>query len=212
VSRRSAGRRVGGSGLDVETYQLAQIAALVAIDAPHVSWLRHLEAADEHEIELDKILGTLLAVAPVVGSAKIVAACAKIVRAAALGEEFGVLAEVELTASLPARRARDACDRDRRERASEDIDEQGARPGPLRERPFEDVHRVREVVALEVRVAEHYHRVLGRRPVLFEERQDRIRRVYREAGLVALQSSTKRCEGCGRLPGAGDLRSRRSSR
>jgi len=77
---------VGGSRLDVETYQLAQIAALVAIDAPHVSWLRHLEAADEQEIELDKILGTLLAVAPVVGSAKIG-------RAAALGEEFGVLAE-----------------------------------------------------------------------------------------------------------------------
>jgi alkylhydroperoxidase/carboxymuconolactone decarboxylase family protein YurZ len=84
---------VGGSGLDAETCQLVQIAALVAIDAPHVSWLRHLEAADDQEIELDKILGTLLAVAPVVGSAKIVSACAKIVRAAALGEEFGVLAE-----------------------------------------------------------------------------------------------------------------------
>jgi alkylhydroperoxidase/carboxymuconolactone decarboxylase family protein YurZ len=83
----------GGSGLDAETCQLVQIAALVAIDAPHVSWLRHLEAADEQAIELDKILGTLLCVAPVVGSAKIVAACAKIVRAAALGEEFGVLAE-----------------------------------------------------------------------------------------------------------------------
>lgn len=81
------------SGLDAETCQLVQIAALVAIDAPHVSWLRHLEAADEQAIELDKILGTLLCVAPEVGSAKIVAACAKIVRAAALGEEFGVLAE-----------------------------------------------------------------------------------------------------------------------
>jgi len=80
-------------GLDAETCQLVQIAALVAIDAPHVSWLRQLEAADDQEIELDKILGTLLAVAPVVGSAKIVSACAKIVRAAALGEEFGVLAE-----------------------------------------------------------------------------------------------------------------------
>ena len=84
---------VRGSGLDAETSQLVQIAALVAIDAPHVSWLRHLEAADDQEIELDKILGTLLSVAPVVGSAKIVAACAKIVRAAALGEEFGILAE-----------------------------------------------------------------------------------------------------------------------
>ncbi len=58
----------GGSGLDVETCQLV-------------------------EISLEKILGTVIAVAPVVGSAKIVSACAKIVRAAALGEEFGVLAE-----------------------------------------------------------------------------------------------------------------------
>ena len=65
----------------------------MSIDAPHVSWLLHLEAADERAIELDKILGTLICVAPVVGSARIVAACAKIVRAAALGEEFGVLAE-----------------------------------------------------------------------------------------------------------------------
>ena len=87
------GDTADGSGLDTETSQLVQIAALVAIDAPHVSWLRHLEAADEQEIELDRILGTLIAVAPVVGSAKIVAACAKIVRASALGEEFGVLAE-----------------------------------------------------------------------------------------------------------------------
>src|SRR2546423_15432769 len=84
---------VGGSGLDAESCQLVQIAALVAIDGPHVSWLRHLEAADEQEIELEKILGTLLAVAPVVGSAKIVAACANIVRAAGLGEEVRGLAE-----------------------------------------------------------------------------------------------------------------------
>jgi 4-carboxymuconolactone decarboxylase len=87
------GGALGGSGLDAEARQLVQIAALVAIDAPHVSWLRQLEAADEQEIELEKILGTLLAVAPVVGSAKIVAAGAKIVRAEALGEEFGVLTD-----------------------------------------------------------------------------------------------------------------------
>jgi 4-carboxymuconolactone decarboxylase len=83
----------GGLGLDAETRQLVQIAALAAIDAPHGSWLRQLDAADEQEIEVEKILGTLLAVAPVVGSAKIVAASAKIVRAAALGEEFGVLSD-----------------------------------------------------------------------------------------------------------------------
>jgi 4-carboxymuconolactone decarboxylase len=84
---------VPGCGLDAQSCQLVQIAALVAIDAPHASWLHHLEAADDQGIELDKILDTLLAVAPVVGSAKIVSACAKIVRVAALGEEFGVLAE-----------------------------------------------------------------------------------------------------------------------
>ena len=80
---------VEASNLDPETLRLVQIAALTAVDAPEISWLRHLEAADEIELELEKILGTLLAVTPIVGTSKVVSAGAKIVRVAALGEEFG---------------------------------------------------------------------------------------------------------------------------
>src|SRR5437016_4880373 len=94
--------------------------------------------------------------------------------------------DAELTAGLAAGRTLDARDRDRREGASEDVDEQRARPGPLWKRPLQDVHRVGELVALEMRLAEHDHRVLWSGPVLLEERQDRIRRVDREAVLVAL--------------------------
>lgn len=80
-------------GLDDETYQLVQIAALAAIDAPLASWLLRLEAVDDAEIPLEKILDTLIAVGPVVGTAKVVSASEKIVRVSALGAEFGVPAE-----------------------------------------------------------------------------------------------------------------------
>jgi hypothetical protein len=81
------------SNLDPETLRLVQFAALAAVDAPAISWLRHLEAADEIELGLEKILGTLLAVTPIVGTSKVVSAGAKIVRVAALGEEFGSIDE-----------------------------------------------------------------------------------------------------------------------
>ena len=101
---------VSGCGLDTQSCQLVQIAALVAIDAPHASWLRHLEAADDEEIELDKILGTLLAVAPVVGSAKIVSACAKQHRDAGVDELFSILigGPAEVGRAAPVVKARPA--------------------------------------------------------------------------------------------------------
>ena len=45
------------SGLDQETYELVQIAALVAVDGSAVSWLLHLGAAEDSELDLDKVLG-----------------------------------------------------------------------------------------------------------------------------------------------------------
>ena len=72
--------------LDRETYQLVQIAALVALDAPLVSWVAQLDAADEAELDLEQVLGTLVALAPIVGTLRVVSAGAKIVRASALAE------------------------------------------------------------------------------------------------------------------------------
>jgi hypothetical protein len=72
--------------LDRETYRLVQIAALVALDGPLVSWVAQLDAADEAQLDLDQVLGTLVAVAPIVGTLRVVSAARKIVRAAGLVE------------------------------------------------------------------------------------------------------------------------------
>jgi 4-carboxymuconolactone decarboxylase len=75
------------TGLDAETFQLVQIAALAAVDGCPVSWLAQLEAADEIELGLEKVLGTLIAIAPIVGTPRVVAAGAKIVHAMGLEED-----------------------------------------------------------------------------------------------------------------------------
>jgi len=72
--------------LDRETYQLVQIAALVALDAPLVSWVAQLDAADEAQLDLEQVLGTLVALAPIVGTLRVVSAAAKIVRVSGLAE------------------------------------------------------------------------------------------------------------------------------
>ncbi|MEU6895402.1 carboxymuconolactone decarboxylase family protein [Streptomyces sp. NPDC046557] len=70
------------SGLDQQTYLLARIAALVAMDASAPSYLLNLGTAAEAGVPLEKIQGTLVAIAPVVGSARVVSA------ARAIGEAF----------------------------------------------------------------------------------------------------------------------------
>ncbi|MDH6517662.1 4-carboxymuconolactone decarboxylase [Streptomyces sp. SAI-208] len=72
------------SRLDPETYLLTRIAALVATGASPASYLLNLGAADEIGVPLEKIQGTLVAIAPVVGSARVVTA------ARGIGEVLGV--------------------------------------------------------------------------------------------------------------------------
>jgi len=76
----------GPAQLDPQTCHLVQIATLVALDGPLVSWVAALDAADEAQLELEQVLGTLVAVAPVVGTLRVVSAGAKIVRATGLTE------------------------------------------------------------------------------------------------------------------------------
>lgn len=72
------------SGLDPETYLLVRIAALVAIDAAPASYLLNIGTAEEIGVPLERIQGTLVALAPVVGSARVVSAARNI------GEAFGL--------------------------------------------------------------------------------------------------------------------------
>jgi alkylhydroperoxidase/carboxymuconolactone decarboxylase family protein YurZ len=81
------------SGLDPATLMLTRIAALVAVDAPPASYLLNLGAAADTGLDLDQVRGVLAAVAPIVGSARVVSATGNIVRALGLALESAELEE-----------------------------------------------------------------------------------------------------------------------
>jgi 4-carboxymuconolactone decarboxylase len=62
------------SGLDERSYLLVRFASLVAMDAAPASYLLNLAIAADAGITFDEVRGVLAAVAPVVGSARVVSA------------------------------------------------------------------------------------------------------------------------------------------
>ena len=82
------------STLDAETIMVARIAALVALDAAPVSYLTNLEAAGEAGIDLEMLQGILIAIAPIVGTARVMSAASKV--AEALGIAIAI-AEADLS-------------------------------------------------------------------------------------------------------------------
>lgn len=79
-------------GMEPEGIILIRIAALVAMDAPAVSYLAHFEAGAGTTLTPEQIQDVLVAVAPVVGTARVMAAATHI--AEALG--------IEIAAAMPA--------------------------------------------------------------------------------------------------------------
>ena len=78
---------IEASSLDPETLMLVRIAALVAVDAPTISYLLNLEAASELDVDAEQIRGVLAAIAPIVGTARVASATGKIVEALAVAIE-----------------------------------------------------------------------------------------------------------------------------
>ncbi|HTT51027.1 MAG TPA: hypothetical protein VMH35_06495 [Streptosporangiaceae bacterium] len=72
---------------------LARIAALIAVDAPPASYLANAGPAADLGITTEDLQGVMIAVAPVVGTARVVAAAGHILRA--LGVAIAV-ADAEL--------------------------------------------------------------------------------------------------------------------
>jgi len=72
---------VAVSSLDPDELMLVRIAALVAVDAPPVSYLTNLEAIADVGIDADRVRGVLAAIAPIVGTARVASATGKIVEA-----------------------------------------------------------------------------------------------------------------------------------
>ena len=81
---------LAASSLDENTLMLVRIAALVAVDAPTVSYLLNLDAASEIGIDAEQVRGVLAAVAPIVGTARVASATGKI--ADALDVEIAIAA------------------------------------------------------------------------------------------------------------------------
>ena len=87
------------SDLSPRELMIARIAALVAVDAPAASYALNTVPATESGIDLDDVEDILVAVAPIVGTTRIVSAAANIAR----GLGFVIaLAEAELEAELEA--------------------------------------------------------------------------------------------------------------
>jgi hypothetical protein len=84
---------IEASSLPIEGQLLARIAALVAIDAPPASYMMHLGAAGETDVTVEQVQGVLCAIAPIVGTARIVSAAGKMVRALGLALELAELEE-----------------------------------------------------------------------------------------------------------------------
>ena len=72
------------SGLDPKTFMLVRLAALAALDAAPVSWLMNIEASGEAGLDPEMVLGTLVAILPVIGTARVVSAAVNIMKAFAM--------------------------------------------------------------------------------------------------------------------------------
>jgi alkylhydroperoxidase/carboxymuconolactone decarboxylase family protein YurZ len=80
------------STLEPEKLMLVRIAALVAMDAPPVSYMLNLSVAGEVDVDAEEVRGLLAAIAPIVGTPRIVTAAGNIVRALGIAID---LAELE---------------------------------------------------------------------------------------------------------------------
>ncbi|UGQ11721.1 carboxymuconolactone decarboxylase family protein [Yinghuangia sp. ASG 101] len=67
--------------LSPEGLILTRIAALVAMDAPPVSYLAHLKIGAETELTPEQVQDVLVAIAPIVGTARVMAASGHIAKA-----------------------------------------------------------------------------------------------------------------------------------
>jgi 4-carboxymuconolactone decarboxylase len=78
---------ISASSLEPRELMIARLAALVAIDAPVMSYATNVETAVEVGIDAERAQGILAAVAPIVGTARVVSASTKLAEALALEVE-----------------------------------------------------------------------------------------------------------------------------
>jgi alkylhydroperoxidase/carboxymuconolactone decarboxylase family protein YurZ len=85
--------------LSPRDFIFARLAALIAVDAPPISYIAMASAVTESGLTIDDIQGIMIAVAPVVGAPRVMAAGGHILRA--LGLAIAVM-DAELTEAAEA--------------------------------------------------------------------------------------------------------------
>src|ERR1700739_2750630 len=75
--------------LSPRDFILARLAALIAVDAPPVSWFANAAAVQESGLTAEDIQGVMIAVAPVVGAPRVMAAGGHILRAPGIAVAVG---------------------------------------------------------------------------------------------------------------------------
>ncbi len=68
-------------GLSADELVLVRLAALAAVDAPPLSYVLHIAPAIESGVTMERVQDVLVGVAPVIGTARVVSAAAKIAEA-----------------------------------------------------------------------------------------------------------------------------------
>ncbi|MFI6008061.1 carboxymuconolactone decarboxylase family protein [Streptomyces sp. NPDC051243] len=68
-------------GLRPETFMLTRIAALAASDAPPISYVAHIDPAIQAGLTAEQVQDVLVAIAPVVGTARVMTAAGNIAQA-----------------------------------------------------------------------------------------------------------------------------------
>jgi 4-carboxymuconolactone decarboxylase len=87
------------SSLDEQSIMLVRLAALVASGAPAASYALNLAAAGEVGLDVEDVRGVLTAIAPIVGTSRVVAATGRIVLAIGVAIE---VASEDLDADIDA--------------------------------------------------------------------------------------------------------------
>ena len=77
-------QQISAAGLDPRTFALVKIAAMIALDAPPVSYAREIGDAVQDLVTPEDLLGVLRAVAPQVGGPRVVAAAPELILALGL--------------------------------------------------------------------------------------------------------------------------------
>ncbi|NUP18234.1 MAG: carboxymuconolactone decarboxylase [Streptomyces sp.] len=68
-------------GLTPDTFMLTRIAALAASDAPPISYVAHIDPAIQAGMNAEQVQDVLVAIAPIVGTARVMTAAGNIAKA-----------------------------------------------------------------------------------------------------------------------------------